>query len=133
MPPGSDGSRTRTASLLRASSSIAVRDVPLPTSSSVVHNITMRLDNGAPVLSSAPCPSRQNSGSRIIEVMLSVLLVTVLLQQQQPPPALPPFPQPRGSAPSAPPPSTNTPNTPSRPAPTTTPATTAAPPSTAAK
>ena len=52
-PPGSDGSRTSTASLRRASSSIAPRDVSLPTSSSVVHSMTIRRASGAPVSRSA--------------------------------------------------------------------------------
>ncbi len=38
-PPGSDGSRTSTASHSRAHASIVWRDVPLPISSSVVHSI----------------------------------------------------------------------------------------------
>ena len=52
-PPGNDGSRTSTALLRRASSSIAARDDSLPTSSSEVHNMTMRWDSAAPVSSSA--------------------------------------------------------------------------------
>ena len=86
-PPGSDGSSTSTAWLRRASSSIIARDVPLPTSSSVVHNITSLPLAGRAVLvqcaraasiaiampdfmskTPGPCrrPSRSTSGIRSI-------------------------------------------------------------------